>query len=145
MTQPAPYTTHGLYGDVMGDLRGWLRLHPYLSSLSGRVFFRIPERPTVPLLRIHRSGGGNQPGEAPIEDVQVGIDVWGGTYAEIVTLTNDIKSALHLMPSGTHLGTSTVCLNADVIGEVDSPDPDTGSPRKIITALLTVRSVTDRE
>lgn len=145
MTQPAPYTTHGMYGDVLGDFRGWLRQHPYLTSLSGRVFFRIPESPTYPLLRIYRAGGGNQPGDAPIEDVQVGIDIWGGSYGDITTVANGLKAAMHSMPSGTKMGQSTVCLNGEVIGEVDSPDPDTGNPRKVLTVLLTTRSITDSE
>lgn len=133
-------TTTSLYADVMGDLRSWLRAHANLASISGRVFFRIPDDPTFPLIRIYRAGGGNQPGEVPIEDVYVGIDVWGGSYDEVTTLANGVKAALHLMLPDTLLGSTTVGLNADVTGEIDTPDPDTGRPRKTLTALLTVRA-----
>jgi hypothetical protein len=142
-------TVQTIYADVMGDLRSWLRTHPYLTALqdgtghsllNARVFFRIPDGPTFPLVRIYRAGGANQDGQVPLEDVQAGIDVWGGSYTDVVAIANAIKAALHLMNPGTRLGSGTVGLNADVIGEIDAPDPDTGNARKVLTALLTVRA-----
>lgn len=142
-------TVQTIYADVMGDLRTWLREHPYLTALTnsdngsllnGRVFFRIPDATTYPLIRIYRAGGANQDGEAPLEDVQVGIDVWGGSYADVTSIANAVKAALHLMNPGTAIGSGTVGLNADVIGEIDSPDPDTGNARKVLTAVLTVHA-----
>lgn len=133
-------TTQAVYADVMGDLRTWLRAHDYLDSVDGRVFFRIPVSPTYPLVRLYRAGGGNQPGEVPLEDVQVGIDIWADDYATVTAVGNAVKAALHQMLPDTALGAGTVGLNADVIGDIDAPDPDTGKPRKVLTAVLTVRA-----
>lgn len=140
MTYPATYPS-GLYADSMGGVRAWLKAHPYLASINGRVFFRIPVDPVYPLFRIARVGGGPQAGEAPVEDVMVGIDLWGGSYSEISALAAAVKSACHLLSPGTVMGTC-VGLNADVIGDIDAPDPDTGKPRKVLTVLFTVRPVT---
>lgn len=151
MTYPAPYTL-GLYPDLMGDARTWLRIHPYLTALkaddnvtsllAARVFFRIPDVATFPLIQLYDAGTINQPGEAPVVDGQLGLTVWGGTYKQVSDITNAVKAAFHLMPPGTRMGATTVGLNADVTGSVDSPDPDTGAPRKVLTVALTARVLT---
>lgn len=148
MTLPVAYTPHGLYPDTLGDVRTWLRQHPFLTALSGRVFFRIPDAAAFPLVRIYDAGTVNQAGEAPIIDAQIGVDVWGAlktsgaTYADITAIANNVRAAFHLMHSGTVLGVTTVGLNADVTGSLDNPDPDTGAPRKTLTVLLTCRVIT---
>lgn len=147
MTYPDPYI-NGLYPDVMIDVRDWLRAHPYLTALqttSGqsllnrRVFLRIPKSVTYPLIRVYDAGTVNQTGEAPLEDAQIGLDIWGADHQNVADISRALKAAWHLMPPGTMIGATTVGLDADVIGSVDSPDPDTGNPRKIMTVALTCR------
>ena len=143
MTYPAPYS-HGIYPDVLGDVRTWLRAHPWVQPLvSGRVFFRLPDNPTFPCVRIYDAGTTQQPGEAPIVDAQVGIDVWGGTYQQVKDITNAIAAACHTLSPGSKIGTTTVVNNADPGTSIDSPDPDTGQPRKVLTATFTARALTD--
>lgn len=144
MTYPAPFLDNvGVYPDTLGDVRTWLRAHQWVQPLvGGRVFFRLPDSPTFPCVRIYDAGTTQQPGEVPIVDTQVGIDVWGGAYADVVAITRAIAAACHMLAAGTLIGSTTVVLNADPGTVVDSPDPDTGQPRKVLTATFTVRAVT---
>lgn len=142
-------TVQAIYADTMRDVRAWLRTHPYLTALTAtdgtsllnaRVFFRIPNAPSYPLVRIYEINTVNQDGDAPIVDTMIGIDVWGGDYQQVADITLALRAAFHLMAPDAPIGATTIGLNADVIGSVDSPDPDTGRPRKVLTALLTSRA-----
>jgi hypothetical protein len=149
---PAPFLdTVGVYPDLLGDLRTWLRAHPYLTALktgsgasllNGRVFFRIPDDAIFPLIRIYDAGITKQPGEVPIIDGQIGVDIWGGTYADVTAIRNAVAAAFDLLDSGTLIGSTTVVLNAESGTSVDSPDPDTGAPRKVLTPTVTARALT---
>ena len=140
---PAPYSL-GVYPDVLGDVRTWLRAHPWVQpSVAGRVFFRLPDNPTFPCVRIYDAGTTQQAGETPIIDAQIGVDVWGGTYQQATAITNAIAAACHMLSPGSLIGTSTVVLNADPGTAIDSPDPDTGQARKVLTVTFTARAVTD--
>lgn len=133
-------TVQALYSDVAGDVRSWLRTHPYLADLqAARVFFRIPDVATFPLTQMSVLDDTNEDSEAPIVNALVGLVVWGGTYQQVTDISNGIKAACHEMQPDTLIGAGTVGLNAEVIGATDSPDPDTGSPRKVITVSLTAR------
>lgn len=133
-------TAQTLYPDVAGDFRSWLRTHPYLTDLqAARVFFRIPGVPNFPLTQMSLLDDTNQDGQAPIVNAMIGLTVWGGSYADVTNIANGIKAACHEMNPGTAIGTSTIGLNAELIGSVDSPDPDDGRPRKVLTVSLTAR------
>lgn len=135
-----------LYSDVAGDVRAWLRAHPYLTPIQdGRVFFRVPDVATFPLTQMSMLNDTNQDGDAPIVDAMISLIVWGGSYDDVCAIANGIKAACHEMQCDTPIGTGTIGLNAEVIGSVDSPDPDTGSPRKAITVSLTARRREDGE
>lgn len=149
MTFPAPFLdTIGVYPDLLGDVRTWLRAHPFLTAVTGRVFFRIPDTAVFPLIRIYDAGTTKQPGEVPIVNSLVGVDVWGAvkvagaTYADVDTITRAVAAAFDLLPAGTLIGTGTVILNSESGTTVDSPDPDTGAPRKVLTAALMARALT---
>lgn len=138
------------YPDVLGDLRTWCRALPGLSSISGRVFFHIPTTtPTFPLVRLYLVGGGPDGNEAPVENIRVAFEIWGrplrgggatgpGTYGDITALMLAIKAGLHDLVGP--IGTTTVVLNAEATNVLQSPDPDTGAPRFIVDALLTVHA-----
>lgn len=147
MTYPAPFlATVGPIPDYMGDLRGWLRTHPYLTAVDGRVFFRIPKPPILfPLIRLHDAGTTRQAGEAPIYDVALGVEIWGGKPADYATVVNTeraVIAAFEYLGAGTLIGAATVVNNVEIGTGLDSPDPDTGAPRKVLTPLLTVRALT---
>lgn len=133
-------TVQTLYPDVAGDFRSWLRTHEYLTDLQGaRVFFRIPDTPAYPLTQLSMLNDPNQDGDMPIVNALIGLTVWGGSYAEVTDIANGIKAACHQMNPDTVIGATTIGLNAEVIGSVDSPDPDDGRPRKVMTVSLDAR------
>jgi hypothetical protein len=132
-------TEQAVYPDIMGDVRSWLRVHPYLVDIQGaRVFFSIPEGATYPLTQLSMLDDSKQPGEVPLVDAMIGLTLWGA-YGDITNLANGIKAAFDTMPPGTAIGSGTIGLNADVIGSTDGPDPETGTPRKVLTVVLTAR------
>ena len=136
-----------LFPDTMGDLRTWLRTQTD-DLLDGRVFFHFTPATKFPAMRIYEAGGGPDGGEAPVENLRVALDIWGGairgpsngggTYADVVAIVRRLKSRLHEL-SGP-IGSTTFVLNADVTGVVPATDPDGGAPRQIVTASLTVRN-----
>lgn len=135
-----------VFPDAMAGLRTWLRTHPDLTGLhGGRVFFRVPDGPVYPLVRIYRAGGAVQPGDAPLLDIRVAVEVWGGAlgdYPAVSALATAIESACHRMPAGLLLDPAgtTVGLNAQVSTWADVPDPDTGWPRRVGDLVLTCRT-----
>lgn len=142
--------TTELFPDVMGDLKTWLK-SVTTDLLDGRVFFRFPTTMGYPAVRIYEAGGGPQPdSEAPLEDVRIVFDIWGkptsgpnttgdGTYADVVAVQRRLKTQLHDLHGPIGSG-ATYVLNADVTSSVRGTDPDGGSARLIVTALLTVRN-----
>jgi hypothetical protein len=135
-----------LYGDVMGDLRTWVR-SVTSDLLDGRVFFNFPTKMAYPACRMYEAGGGPDGGEAPVENIRVVFDIWGqparavpgtgGTYADVTAIVRRLKTQLHTLQGLIGSG-STYVLNADVTSVVPSNDPDAGNVRRLVTALITV-------
>ena len=128
--------------DVMPDARAFLRAHPLLADLTaGRVFFRIPPHPKAPFIRLWRSGGGEatQNGDTPVFAPRLNIDVWGlaMTDWEDVRLTaKAIDDIAFTLPTGNVIGPNgTRLLSMTVTQSNDSPDPDTGWPRIVMSTI----------
>ena len=138
-----------LFPDVMGDLRTWVR-SVTTDLLVGRVFFRFPRAMAYPAVRMYEAGGGPDGHETPVENLRVAFDIWGapdrspagtpGTYADVVAVVRRLKTQLHTLSGPIGMTGGTFVLNADVTSVVAADDPDAGSPRRIVTALLTVRA-----
>lgn len=140
-----------VFPDVLGDLRYWLRRHPDLAPITaGRVFFRIPEKPGGwPLQRIYRHGGGARPtgGGAPVQDVLVSVECWHNVdsgYQVLRQLVAATESAFWTLTSDTLLNPAgtTLAVDAAVTNVIDSPDPETGWPRFVVDARLSVIAAT---
>ena len=144
MTYRAPFLPAvGPYPDLLGDFRTWLRAHAYLTPLvAGRVFFRIPKVPVFPLIRLHDAGTTRQPGETPTVEALLGVEVWGGTFEQVKDITAATVAAFEYLAAGTVVGAATVVLNVEIGTAVDSPDPDTGDARKILTPTILARALT---
>lgn len=134
------------FPDALPDIRYFLRNHAYLASLTaGRVFFRVPPKPTkAPFMRIWRSGGGLQTqgeSEAPVLDLRVNIDVWGLTMADYdkVRATQLALEAIAFnLQTGIIGPNNTRLINLAITNSNDSPDPDTGWPRLVTNSIWTV-------
>lgn len=145
-------TTSVAFPNAMWDLRYWLRNHPKLSPIhDGRVFFRLPDNPVAPLMRLYRSGGGQQPNtEAPISDVRIAVEIWGITdpvtgrsdYQPLTQLQMALEDACLNNAPGTLVNPSgnTILDNANFTTGFDSPDPSTGWPRIICDIICTVKA-----
>ena len=59
-------------------------------------------------------------------------------YYAVTQAKRIVESALHTLAGP--IGAGTYVYNAQVDTVTDLPDPDTGAPRKVISAVLTVRS-----
>jgi hypothetical protein len=65
-----------------------------------------------------------------------------GNAADAEELAAAVKTALEQVTPGAQLGTSSVrLLGASIEGEVALPDPDDGTPRYVVTALVTTKVV----
>lgn len=134
------------FPDAMPDIRGWLRTHPDLAPLhAGRVFFRIPDsQPATPFMRIYRSSGAVQPGETPIQDLRISLEIWGtqnSDYQSVRQLAVAVEGACHKIMGPTPIGSgATTVTNAQVQAAIDTPEPDSGWPRISIETVFTVRN-----
>lgn len=140
--------------DFMSDARFWLRRQSDLVALRGaRVFFRIPPDAIFPLQRIYRTGGGMQQGGggAPVQDILLSIECWGAApdspgatssngYDAVRSLVAATESAIWQLPSKTQINPTgqTLVVDAAVTNSIDSPDPDSGSPRYVVDSQWTV-------
>lgn len=134
--------------DVMGDVRAWLRGLVDLTDTTGElVFFSIPLKAKFPMIRLTEAGLSAQPGETPVWTQRVMIEVIGAPltggiasdYFAVSKAKNIIVSAIWQLTG--QIGSSTRVLDGDVDSVTDSPDPDDGGPRKVISAIFTVVAV----
>lgn len=140
-----------VFPNAMWDIRYWLRNHPNLNPIhGGRCFFRLPDQPVAPLMRLYRSGGGVQMNsEVPIQDIRLAIEIWGITdnlgrsdYQSLTRLQMGLEDACNRLVPGTLANPSgnTVLSNLNFTTGFDSPDPSTGWPRIICDVIATVKA-----
>lgn len=131
------------YPDSEGITRDALKADTDVTAIAGnRVFFGIPKRAveaTYPMVVVFRVGGGQAPGDAPLDDALVQIDCWGsldaqgnGLKAQCTALVNAVRSSLEAM--GTEKRIAGVELGVNVESVLWLPDPDNARPRYSITA-----------
>lgn len=138
-------TTQTTYPNAITDIQAYLKNHPYLAELTqGRVFLRLPAKiKTSPFLRLYDSGTAPlEDSDAPWLQHRLGMDVWAMDNRDYY-LVNETVLALyaiaHDQSPGVVLGPNgTVVKNIAITTSVDSPDPDTGWPRKVMDALWIV-------
>jgi len=130
-----------IYPDVMAGVRAWARADADLAALvAGRVFFRIPDRPVYPLIRLYRAGGGPMPGEAPLVTARVAFDCWAADYATASRLARTVESSAdQLVPGVAAAGVWFYDASPDQ--SRDLPDPASGRPRVVVDVLFTCRAV----
>lgn len=122
----------------MGDIRTWLR--GAVSSAGGRVYFRIPERPTYPLIRLSQVGGGPEVDEGVLLRPRLSIEVISADYATTTTVSHQLVEVLfNVVPSRIGANAGTYLADVSIDGIVELTDPDRTWPRAVITATATVR------
>lgn len=131
--------------DVEGAVVALLRAFPAVASITGaRTFFGIPKgatEATFPLNVVQRVGGGDDPGEAPVDLALIQIDCWGrigasgnGLKAECTAQTNAVRSALRSITGSTD-GSDVAGITVQSV--IWLPDPSNDRPRYVVTAEAT--------
>lgn len=130
------------WADVEGLVRTYLRADAGVTGLVGqRVFFGIPKEAkerTFPLVVVSRAGGGQAPGEAPLDVAIIQVDCWGsidertgnGIKATATALVNTVRAAFEAV--GTDA--TAVLAGANVESVLWLPDQDNDRPRYVLTA-----------
>lgn len=129
------------FTDAEGALRTYLRAQTS-GTFAGRVFFDVPlGTPTFPLAVIGRIGGGPQPGEAPVEDVRVSIDVWAQSKKDAIDAAREVVGVITGICS-TALDAETFGYNGQVDSVIWLPqvDVDRRLARYVVDATVTVRA-----
>jgi hypothetical protein len=127
--------------DVEGPIRAWVRSLS-LTDVDSRVFLGLPERCTFPAVEMTLIDGGFQTGLAPLADVVVSFNVWGGTRQQAASITWALGSAIESLASGTTFDSTLAGMGGSVVtGPLFRPDPD-NRPRYLLDAAITVRPLT---
>jgi hypothetical protein len=138
MTPPAP-----VVADSEAALRDWLRAR-YESCLPARIAVGVVAG-DEPAVSIHRIGGTDDPGDAPLDLPGVQIDVWGtaGTQAsrsQCRAAANELRAHMDMLNAGrVRLDATTVCDGAGLVSDLWLPEGD--RPRYVLSYLLTTRYI----
>lgn len=133
-----------IFSDALIDIRAWLRADTDMKALhGGRVFFRIPDVISgSPFMRLSHIGGyTSATSDVPEQSFRINLEAWGqqnGDYTKVRQLVVAATSTLHQVQN-LHVG-GTLIQDASLQGSLDSPDPDTGWPRVIMTGLVNLRA-----
>jgi hypothetical protein len=131
--------------NVREALRDYLKADAGVAALIGnRVFYGVPSGATFPLVTIPgQVGGGQDPGEAPLDRPLYQLDRWGRKPDGLPTLyalESAVRDALDALRNATVVG-SAVLYGATLAGAVDFPDPADDRPRRILTVDITARAL----
>jgi hypothetical protein len=130
--------------DIEGAVRDALRANAGVSALVGqRVHFGVPTNATWPLITVQRVGGGDDPGEAPLDLPLVQIDCWGAerNKSQARAVADAVRAWARTVRRATALNTEVKAYGVAVESDLWAPDP-TDRPRYAITASVTARSAT---
>jgi hypothetical protein len=128
--------------DVDGAVRTWLRADTGVQAIAAqRCYFGVPKpEPVWPLTTVQRVGGGNAPGDAPVDEAQIQIDCWGEIYpsgngnkSQAWQLARAVRAALEVV-NDTLIATG-VRAAIDVESVSYAPDPTNDRPRYIVSAV----------
>ena len=130
--------------DIEGGLRDWYRTLPSVTALAGQRIFTNGFRPStaMPAAVILRVGGGDDPGEAPIDQPLVQLDIRGAEKADAWELTRVLVAELRSIRRRTVLRAATgdtpavIAHGAVIESVIWLPDPS-DQPRYVVTAAVT--------
>lgn len=141
------------FPDTEGAVRAFLRASAAVSALVGqRVFFGVPDSPTWPLVTVQRVGGGDDLGEAPIDQALIQLDCWGRLYsdsdptkkhgdkAQARAVANAVRAAVHEVRSDLTTYAGCVLYGASVNSDLFVPDPDNDRPRYSLLTSWSART-----
>lgn len=128
--------------DIEGGVRTHLRATAGITALVGqRVYFGVPDDPTYPLITVQRIGGGDDPGDAPLDLPLLQIDVWGAgrNKAQARAVADAVRVWARSIRRATDLDGTTTAYGVTVESDIWAPDPS-DRPRYTITCSLLSRT-----
>ena len=128
--------------DIEGGVRTALRADSGVSALVGqRVHFGIPTNPTFPLVTVRRVGGGDDPGEAPLDLPLVQIDCWGAerNKTQARAVADAVRAWARSIRRATDLDTEVTAYGVNVEADLFVPDPS-DRPRYSLTVSIMSRA-----
>lgn len=128
--------------DIEGGVRDHLREDTAVAALVGtRVFFGVPENATWPLITVQRVGGGDDSGDAPLDQPLVQIACWGAmrNKSQARAVADAVRAWARSIRRATDLNTEVTAYGAVVESDLWAPD-DTDRPRYVITASVMSRA-----
>lgn len=118
----------GLFVDVEGGVREWLKEKLADMNLGG-VWFAVPDgNPKLPLITLARIGGSPIRGEVPLDQARISFEIWASNKKVAVGVTERLVEALHQLRTSP-LGTDAKSRGADVDSILWAPQQDPGEPR----------------
>lgn len=133
--------------DLEGALRTYLRADANLASLVGnRVFFGVPRGATeesYPLVMITRTGGGQAPGDAPLDLALIQFDCYGklsdvagGGRGPTTRVALAVRKALSTIRGRVELTPGVTVFDPRVVSMFYSPLGADDRPRYILTVQV---------
>ena len=129
---------------TMGPIRDWLRTQDATLGASTRVYVGgVPrtidpatDGKTIALQRV--AGGGDQYSPLMLPIVQ--FDCWASTGPDAEALANALEGLLTSTAHGTVLESGVAAFaGARIDSVVWLPDPDSDTPRYVVTALVAIK------
>lgn len=139
-----PVVTGDDFPDVEGAIKDFLKADAGIVSIfSTRVFLGMPRKTgTFPAVGITRVGGGQGPGDSPLDMAIIQFDVYGETADKgggrqaTTTAALAVRKALSSIRGKTRLNESVVAYDVRIASSFFSAMPGDDRPRYIVTAVV---------
>lgn len=130
--------------DTAKMVRDWLRSISAVTTLvsSSRIDIAASADTANPSIIVRRVGGGDDDGEAPIDQALVQIDIVSGSTpsrAAVLAIVGVVRGEIKALRTAT-VGNLGVLYGGSVDSDVWLPDPSNDRPRQILTAAFTARA-----
>lgn len=117
-------------------LRDWVRARPTITPLVAPNFVALgATRGTSTSIGIRRVAGAEGASDVPTDDALFQFDCWAETESDAA----DVRDAVIGVFAGlttTPFTASVLCTGALVVGQQWLPDPDTDTPRYVVTVRV---------
>lgn len=120
--------------DAEAVVIGYLATALAASAFSAATVTNVkPARSSLPLVLVRRAGGV---AEEVFDRALVALQLWAATEESAADLTKLVRDLLRLMPTSV----ANVTRVAEFSGPIPVPDPDSNTPRYLLTVEATIRA-----
>jgi hypothetical protein len=113
-----------------------------LKNGKPMIFQAMPKGAPIPVIVLIRVGGAPGPQDVPYDQARISFTIWATSRIQCKAIKLALVSELQSLTLNAPVDTSVGRLeSATVINDVFLPDPASDTPRYVVDALLSVRSV----